>query len=177
MANSANARDQVRTAGHGQSEARATSRTLRVLAVVDRSQSTGKVVKYLLGLQSLLVPFEVVLLNIQPQPDDWRLRGYGWFKREAIRERIISDLAQPAIASAGRQLDSAGVKHKDRIELGEAADTIVRCSREEDCDLIVLAETVPGAVRRWLMRSAGVTVGSVASTVIALANVPVVVAH
>jgi nucleotide-binding universal stress UspA family protein len=152
------------------------TRTSRILAIVDGSEGTGRVIKYLLGLRALGAPFDVVLLNIQPEPEDWRLRGYGWFKREAIRERIVSDLGRPAVASAGRQLDGAGIAHKDRIELGEAADTIVRCAREEECDFIVLAEPTPGAVRRWLMRSAGMSIGSIASVVIAFAHVPVVVA-
>jgi nucleotide-binding universal stress UspA family protein len=152
------------------------ARILRILATVDGSECTGRVMKYLLGLHALHAPFEVVLLNIQPEPGDWRLRGYGWFKRETIRERLVDDLGRPALASAGRRLDGAGIAHKDRIELGEAADTIVRCAREEECDFIVLAEHAPGAVRRWLMRSAGVSIGSVASIVIGLAHVPVVVA-
>jgi nucleotide-binding universal stress UspA family protein len=152
------------------------SRAVRVLATVDGSECTGRVIKYLLGLHALHAPFEVVLLNIQPEPEDWRLRGYGWFKREAIRERLVNDLGRPTVASAARQLDGAGIAHKDRIELGEAADTIVRCARDEECDFIVLAEAPPGAVRRWLMRSAGVSIGSVASIVIGLAHVPVVVA-
>jgi nucleotide-binding universal stress UspA family protein len=167
----------VRTAARGGLNRRAVeTHPLRILATVDGSECSGRVIQYLLGLHALHTPFEVVLLNIQSEPEDWRLRGYGWFKRETIRERLVSDLGRPAVASAGRQLDGAGIAHKDRIELGEAADTIIRCAREEQCDVIVLAEHAPGAVRRWLMRSAGVSIGSVASIVIGLADVPVVVA-
>jgi nucleotide-binding universal stress UspA family protein len=151
-------------------------RALRILATVDGSERTGRVINYLLGLHALRAPLEVVLLNIQSEPEDWRLRGYGWFKREEIRDRLINDLGRPAVASAGRQLDSAGITHKDRIELGEAADTIIRCAREEDCDLIVLAEASPGVIRRWLMRAAGLSIGSLASVVIGFSHVPVVVA-
>jgi nucleotide-binding universal stress UspA family protein len=149
---------------------------LRILAAVDGSERTGRVIKHLIVLQTRGMRLEVVLLNVQPEPEDWRLRGYGWFKREAIRERLVGDLAQPIVASAGRQLDGAGIAHKDRIELGNLAETTIRCAREEDCDLIVLAEAPPGRVRRWLVRTAGVAVGSTASAVIALAHVPVVVA-
>ena len=170
--------EKVRTAPAGSPDARAgRNRSLRVLAVVDGSECTGRVIKYLLQQRALGMTFEVILLNVQPQPQDWRLRGYGWFKRDAIRERIIADLAQPALASTGRQLDSAGIAHRGRIELGEASETIVRCAQEESCDLIVLAEPSPGVVRRWLIQSARVSIGSVASAVVALARVPVVVAH
>jgi nucleotide-binding universal stress UspA family protein len=154
----------------------AAAQTLRILAIVDGSERTGRVIKYLLGLQARGVRPEVVVLNVQPEPEDWRLRGYGWFKREAIRERLTGDLAQPVVASAGRQLDAAGIAHKDRIELGDVPETTIRCAREEGCEVIVLSEAAPGPVRRWLVRTAGVSVGSAASAVIALADVPVVVA-
>jgi nucleotide-binding universal stress UspA family protein len=149
---------------------------LRILAVVDGSEGSGRVVKCLLRLCSGRGPIEVVLLNVQPQPQQWRMRGYGWFQREAILDRLINDLGRRVIASAARHLESAGLTHKDRIELGDAGETIVRCASEEDCDLIVLAEPRAGAVRAWLARRLRLSVGSPAGLVINLARVPVVVA-
>jgi nucleotide-binding universal stress UspA family protein len=150
-------------------------RTLRILAVVDNSENAGRVIEYLLDLHGLQARFEVVLLNVRPAPEDWRLRGYGWFKREEIRERLINDLGRPAVMNAGQHLNHAGIAHKDRIELGRAADTILRCAHEEKCDLVVMAEANPGVIRRWLLRSARISIGSVASVVIGLAQVPVIV--
>jgi nucleotide-binding universal stress UspA family protein len=164
-------------ARHAGKERANDARSLRILAVVDGTECTGRVMNYLLGLQSLGIAFDVVLVNTQPQPEDWRLRGYGWFKREEIRERIINDLARPAITSAGRQLDGFGIAHKDRIELGEASDTILRCARDEACDLIVIGEPRPGRLHRWLLQTFGVSIGSVATVVVACAHVPVVVAR
>jgi nucleotide-binding universal stress UspA family protein len=150
-------------------------RALRILAVVDNPENTARVIQYLLDLHGRQARFEVVLLNIRPEPEDWRLRGYGWFKREEIRERLINDLARPAVMNAGQHLNRVGIAHKDRIELGRAADTILRCAHEEKCGLVVMAETNPGVIRRWLLRSARISVGSVASVVIGLAQVPVIV--
>ena len=73
-------------------------------------------------------------------------------------------------------LDAASIAHKRRIELGHPAETIVRCAEEEHCDLIVLAEPKPGAVREWLMRNAGIAVASAASVLVHFAGVPVVIA-
>ena len=148
-----------------------------MLAVVDGSESSGRVTKYLLDLHARDVAFEVVLLNVQPMPEVGRLRGYGSFRRAEIDDRLINDLGKRVVMSAARHLDAASILHKDRIELGNPADTIVRCADDEKCDLIVLAELRPGVVRQWLMRKTGLVVGSIASVVIHLAPVPVLIAN
>lgn len=147
---------------------------LRVLAAVDGSEGSGRVLKHLLDLQRRLGTLEVVVLNIQPKPQEWRLRGYGWFQREAILDRLINDLGKRAVASAARQLDGAGIAHKDRIELGEPYEIIARCAQEETCDLVVLAESRPGAFRMWLMRNSGLITGSIVSIVVQRSRIPVV---
>jgi nucleotide-binding universal stress UspA family protein len=149
---------------------------LRVLAVVDGSESTGRVTKCLLDLHARDGALDVVLLNIQPLPAVGRLRGYGSFRRAEIDDRLINDLGKRVVASAARHLDAANIAHKDRIELGDTAGTIVRCADEEKCDLIVLGESQPSVVHQWLMRTTGAVIHSVASVVIHLARVPVLVA-
>ena len=172
---SASASTKKKTIRHETKRVAANPTPLRILAAVDGSECTGRVVKYLLNLYSRHQAVEIVLLNTQPEPQDWRMRGYGWFHRQAVHDRLINDLGKRVVASAGRHLEAAGVAYKGRIELGDPTETIVRCSREENCDLILLAEPTPGVFRKWLMRTAGVTIGSVASIVIHFAPVPVVV--
>lgn len=147
----------------------------KILAAVDGSERTGRVLEYLIGLAESGFPIEVVVLNVQPEPEDWRLRGYGSFKQDEIHDRLVNDLGKPIVASVGRRLDQGGITHKDRIELGEPAETILRCANEESCDLIVVSEPRPGAFRRWFTRTAGLTFGSVASDITQLAEVSVVV--
>lgn len=149
--------------------------SLRILAVVDGTECAGRVTKYLLDLHTRDSAIEVVLLNVQPLPADGRLRGYGTFRRREVEDRLINDLGQRAVASASRHLVAANIAHKPRIELGFPTETIVRCAAEEKCDLIVLAEAQPDILRRWLMRTTGAVVSSVASVVIHFANAPVMV--
>jgi nucleotide-binding universal stress UspA family protein len=149
---------------------------LRILAVLDGSESTGQVTKYLLDLHAGGGALEVVLLNVQPAPEVGRLRGYGSFRRADVDDRL-GELGRRVVTSAARHLDAARVPHKDRIELGEPVQTIVACADEEKCDLIVLGESSPGALRRWLMRTTGVVVNSVASVVIHLAHARVLIAR
>jgi nucleotide-binding universal stress UspA family protein len=146
---------------------------LKVLAAVDGSERTGRVLKYLLDLRASDGPFEVVLLNIQPKPQDWRLHGYGWFQREAIHDRLVNELGGRVVASASRHLDTAGIAHTARIELGDPAEIIARCAQEENCDLVLVPEPAPGFVRRWLLTSAGLSFRSVAGTTVQLVRAPV----
>jgi nucleotide-binding universal stress UspA family protein len=148
---------------------------LKVLAVIDGSERTGRVLDYLRGLAVRGAKLETVLLNVQPQPEDGRLRGYGSFKRQVIHDRLINDLGGRIVSSARRRLGQAGILHKERIEIGDAAETILRVAREERCELILLGEAHPGVVRRWLAQAIGVAVGSICSRVVQLADVPVVV--
>jgi nucleotide-binding universal stress UspA family protein len=63
----------------------------------------------------------------------------------------------------------------DRIEVGDPAETILRVASEEGCDLILLGDEHPGALRRWLPKVTGLSLATVASQVVQLAAVPVVV--
>jgi nucleotide-binding universal stress UspA family protein len=150
--------------------------TLKVLAAVDGSQCTSFVLKRVIEINETRGAIDVVLLNVQPQPQEWRLRGYQSFKRKEVEDRLIGDLGGRVVASAARQLDAVGIPNRYRIELGEPAEVIVRCACEEGCDLIVLAESSPCGVRRWLMKAMTLAVGSAASVVVHLAPMPVLVA-
>jgi nucleotide-binding universal stress UspA family protein len=149
-------------------------RRRKVLAVVDGSAQTAGVVEFLIA-QAVDVPQEVVVLNVQPRPESWRLRGYETFKRDEIHDRLINDRGKPVVASVASALDRAGIVHRERVEIGDIAETIERCAREDACEQIVVAEPRSGALRRWLARQAGVTVGSVVSQLVELADRPVVV--
>ena len=151
-------------------------RLQRILVPLDGSESTGLVMNYLVGLQRSYGTIEVVLLNVQPKPQEWRTRGYGWFHREEIEDRLINDLGRRIVRSAFRQLDGAGIPHKERVEIGEPVETILQCAQQENCDLIILAERAPGAIRRWLLQTAGISMGSAASILVHLAPIPVLVA-
>jgi nucleotide-binding universal stress UspA family protein len=148
---------------------------MKILAVIDGSERTGRVLEHLRGLALRGAKLQTVLLNVQPNPEDGRLRGYGSFKNQAIHDRLVNDLGRPVVSSAGRRLDQAGILHKERIELGDATKTILRVAQEERCDLILLGEARPGAVRRWLAKATGVALGSIGTQVVQLADMPVVV--
>jgi nucleotide-binding universal stress UspA family protein len=151
------------------------SRRLRILSVISEKECADNVIACILNLRAMNLSFEVFLLNVQPSPETGRLRGYGTFKENEIRDRIIDVFGRPILAYAGKQLDGAGIEHRDLIKLGDPAETILNCAREEKCDLILLSEAAPGKIRQWLMRSAGISIGSVASVVLGFSEAPVLV--
>jgi len=147
----------------------------KVLVVIDGSERTGRVIEQALALVRDARGVEVLLLGVVPEPPDARLRGYGSFKRDTIHARLKHHLGQRAVAAAARRFDQACVPHEERIEVGDPAATILRVAGQEGCDLILLADQPPGALRRWMPRLTGLSVATVASQVAQLAAVPVVV--
>ena len=150
------------------------ARIRRVLAVVDGSERTGRVVDQVKSLASVEKPIEVVLLNVQPAPADGRLRGYGSFKREEIKARLLDGLGRRAVTTAGRVLAHAGIEHKHRVEIGEVVATILRVATEEGCDLVLVGGPSPGPLQKWLQKATGLLVATMAGQVAELADVPVV---
>lgn len=151
------------------------SMTMKVLALVDGTQNTNFVLAHLIQLHNSCGPIEVILLNVQPMPTEWRLRGYQSFKREEVIKRLVDDVGAKIIGSAGRRLASAGIAYQHRIELGHLTSTIVRCAQDDTVDLIVLGESPPALLRHWAMTALGIAVGSVASVIVHLAPTPVLV--
>lgn len=147
----------------------------KILAYVDGTERANQVVDYLATLSGRGNPIEVVILNVQPQPENWRLRGYESFKRNEVRERLINDLGAPIIAGVGRHLDQLGIPHTSRVELGEVAATIVQCAKQEKCDIVIVAEPPVRGIWRWIAKISGMLSGSIASQVTQIAETPVIV--
>ncbi|MFZ1104956.1 MAG: universal stress protein [Hyphomicrobiaceae bacterium] len=148
-------------------------RSVRMLTVIDGSERTGRIVELVLDLARKGLPVEAVVLGVIPEPPDGRLRGYGSFKRKEVHARLKDLMGSRAVAAAVRRLDQAGVTHKDRIEVGDPAETILRVADEEACDIVLLGDAPAGGFRCWLSKTTGLLVATVASEVAQLATLPV----
>ena len=146
-----------------------------MLAVIDGSERTNRVLDFAVDLARDGRGVEAILLGLVSEPPDGRLRGYGSFKRKEIHARLKDRMGARAVAAAARRLDQAAVTHKDRIEVGDAAETILRVADEEACDVVLLGDAPAGALRRWLPKLTGLSVTTVASEVTQLAAIPIVV--
>ena len=147
---------------------------LKVLAVIDGTERTGRIIDYALGLKSRGQGFQVVVLGVVPEPATGRLRGYGTFKQAEIYGGLIDTMRQRAVSAVARRLDQENIAHVDRVEVGDPAATILRVALEEDADLILLGDGPPNVVQRMLP-AIGLSLATVTGHVVQLATVPVVV--
>lgn len=153
----------------------ATTRPVRLLTVIDGSERTGRILELALNLAHKGLAIEAVILTVISTPPDGRLRGYGSFKRKEIHDRLKDVMGTRAVAAAARRLDQAKITHKDRIEVGDPAETILRVSGEEACDIVLLGEAPAGIFRSWLARTTGLSLSTVAGEVAQLATLPVLI--
>lgn len=149
---------------------------LRLLAVVDGTERTNRVLDYIVTLARGREAIDIVVLNVQSKREDARLRGYQSFKQDDVDDRLINDLGAPIVDSVSRWLDKAAIQNRSKILIGDPASTILRCAAEEDCDCIVIGDRRPEGIRRWLAATAGLIPGSPSVyRLLAAANTPVVV--
>jgi nucleotide-binding universal stress UspA family protein len=151
------------------------SRSLRVLAVVDGSERTNRVVDYLDSLARRSEGIEVVILSVLEKSGEGRLRGYQTFKQSEIDDRLISDLGLPIVNSVSRRLDKFGIHSLTRIRIGDPVQTILDCAADEGCAAVVIGDVGTKRLQRWLIRVARLAAtSSVAVRVAMLAEIPVV---
>ena len=135
----------------------------KALVPVDGSPNSDRAVSHVVLLAKINPALEVVLLNVQPEIDDWQVRRF--LKKEEV-EAMEESRGGDALQSARALLDAAKANYVPQVLIGPVAETIARIALEQNCDGIVMGTRGLGAV-------AGALLGSVASQVVHLADVPV----
>lgn len=151
-------------------------RPLRVLAVIEGTEQTNRILNYLGSLSGSGRTLEVVVLNVQKRRTDARLRGYETFKQSEIEDRLRNEVSAPIVSSAARWLDKANIDAKTAIEIGDPLDAILATAAAQRCDLIVVGVANLSRFSRWLAKAGGLLVSrSVAAQLLAVSTIPVVV--
>lgn len=135
----------------------------RLLAPVDGSEVSKRAIDQLLkGLGGYKEPAEIHLLNVQhPLHADVSM----FVSADQIRQ-FHHDEGMKALRPAREKLDAAGVPYAFHIGMGDPAEVISQYAKEKACDQIILGTRGLGAV-------AGMLLGSVATKVLHLSDVPV----
>lgn len=143
----------------------------RILAVIDGTERTSRVLDYVIGYAASIGPIEAVVLDVHLEPIIAPNLPQGM-----AQTRSTGELTKQVAKSASRRLNHLGIVHKTRVEIGDPASTIIRCAKEEACDMIVINDPNPGIAAGKLAREMGNSEGSVSQRVAHLAEVPVVIA-
>jgi nucleotide-binding universal stress UspA family protein len=136
---------------------------VKVLVPVDGSDHSERAVRFAARLVQDVSRLRVVLLNVQPAPSDVDTLHMA---QQAILDHLRAR-GDDTLAPARKILADAGVAHDAKVEIGaEPAVEIARVAREAGCGHIVMGTRGLGAL-------AGLALGSVATKVVHLAEVPV----
>jgi len=138
----------------------------RFLVAVDGSDHAVRAVKHLLQVASdSKASVEAHILNVQPPI------AIGGIKRAVTQEMIddyYRDEGNQMLNSVRQLLDKSSVPHTYHIGIGPIAETIIDYGREHGCTHIIIGS-------RGLGSLSGLLLGSVATKVLHLAEVPVTV--
>ncbi len=137
---------------------------LKLLVATDGSDNANRVIDHVIKEAGRYrEPFEVHLLNVQPP-----LVGVNVKLFVSLEDlnAYYHDEGTATLKSAREKLDAAGINYAFHIGVGEPAKVIVQYAGDKQCEQIVMGSRGMGTVSNLVL-------GSVASKVIHLANVPV----
>jgi nucleotide-binding universal stress UspA family protein len=137
---------------------------MNLLLPVDGSENALRATRFAIGLaKGSASPVEIHVLNVQMPIVSGDVKMF--VSQEAING-YYHDEGIKALASARAALDEAGIAHVFHIGVGQVAETIAAYARDKHCDQLVMGTRGLGSI-------GGLVLGSVASKVVHLVDVPV----
>ena len=137
----------------------------KFLVAVDGSSHAKKAVRMLVAQAAWYKTApEIVLVTVhRPVPP---IHGLGRAVGKKGLERYYQEEGEAALLECRKILDAAGIRYTPEIAVGDIAETIATKASAHGCDEIVVGS-------RGLGATANVLLGSVATRVLHLADVPV----
>ena len=134
---------------------------LRILIPVDGSENSLRAVRFLIKQSTLFRdPLEIHLLNVQ-HPFPGTIRGVAQLAQEEHQRQGLA-----ALADARKLFADASVEYAHHISVGETSEIIARYVEDKNIEQVVMGTRGLGTI-------AGMLLGSVATKVLHLVNVPV----
>ncbi|HEY0848051.1 MAG TPA: universal stress protein [Noviherbaspirillum sp.] len=134
----------------------------KILVPCDGSDNALRAVRYAVSLAKMIPGVELELLNVQ---DPVLLREHANQTTETIEKRQAEEAGR-VLHPARQILDAEGIPYQVRSRNGSPANEIARQVHDSHCDAIVMGTRGLGPV-------ASLMIGSVATRVIHLVDVPV----
>lgn len=134
----------------------------RIVVPVDGSEVALRALGHAVRLSRLIGEAEVHLVNVQPPISG----SVGTFVGSETIDRFYREESDNALAPARKLLEKEGLPAHAAMRVGSSGQTIVDYANELPCDEIVMGT-------RGLGRIGTLVMGSVATEVVHLAEVPV----
>lgn len=134
----------------------------KILIPCDGSDSALRAVQFAARLARELRDVELEMLYVE---DPVPLRMHAVLSNQEI-DRMQATESERILHAAQRVLDAAGLPYRVHCRAGTPANEIAHQAQESQCDAIIMGTRGLGPV-------AGAVIGSVASRVVHLVNVPV----
>jgi nucleotide-binding universal stress UspA family protein len=135
---------------------------MNILVPVDGSPASLRAVDFAIKMASRTQGTSLVLLNVQ----NMSAMAIAGAAMGGDLEETASQASARALGEAVEKSEAAGAVFKTLVKTGQAAETIAQVAREEDIQHIVMGTRGLGSIQGLLM-------GSVATKVIHLAEVPI----
>lgn len=136
----------------------------KILVPIDGSENALRALRHVIATQpDYREPAALVLVNVQQPIVSGAVRMF--VDREQL-DALYAEQGEAALAPARDIAAAAGVSVEHHTMVGDAAESIVKVARETGCAQVVMGTRGLGAV-------AGMLLGSVATKVIHLSEVPV----
>ena len=137
---------------------------MKMLLPVDGSENSLRAVQHVIAMKEKYSdPIEVHLLNVQLPVASGAVKMF--ISQQQLND-FYRDEGVAALKDARALLDQAGVSYQHHIGVGDLAGTITSYAKDKQCRQIVIGTRGSGSF-------AGALLGSVATKVVHLADIPV----
>ena len=136
----------------------------KFLVPLDGSDCANRALAQAIAVAQAIQGAKLVLLNVHPEPVVYgEIQVYVPVERmQELQDRHSRDIFRPATG----KLEAAGVSHSLKVAIGDPASLIAKTAADLGCDGIIMGTRGMSSIGNLLL-------GSIASKVVHLAEVPV----